>query len=125
LVLGFSRWLLRGAHLWLSASGNAIMKLYLVYGSVFGLAIFNAFSPYSPIIFAFQGMWYPNSLPAPTQLMLILSGVFSSLLHLFITGVPAAVLEKLASIKPLPTGLLWLGLMLLPTALTLRHLGWA
>ncbi len=97
----------------------------LVYAVVFALAIFNGiFSPHSFTIFALQGIWYPKVLPAPLGLMFFLSGIISGLLHLLVTGIPAALLEKRLPLKHTTSGILWLAVMLLPTFQTLRHMGW-
>lgn len=96
-----------------------------IYSAVILLAIFNGiFSPYSFTVFALQGIWYPKILPAPLKMMFVVSGIISSLLHLMITSIPAAFLEKHVPLMRVTTGLVWLGAMLLPTYQTLRHLGW-
>ncbi len=97
----------------------------LIYAAVLALAIFNGiFSPYSFSLFALQGIWHPKFLPAPLNLMFVLSGIVSGLLHLMVTGIPAAILERFMSLKRSATGLVWLAAMLLPSFQTLRHLGW-
>jgi hypothetical protein len=89
------------------------------------LAIFNGmFSPRSFIVFALQGIWYPAFLPAPLTSMFVLSGMISALLHLLVTGVPVALLEKLGAARPNFSSVLWFGIMLLPTFQTLQHLNW-
>ncbi len=102
-----------------------MMKLFLIYSVVLVLAVFNGiFSPHSFMVFALQGIWYPVFLPSPLKLMFILSGVISAVLHLLVTGIPAALAEKFFSLQRMPSSLLWLGVMLFPTARTLQHLGW-
>jgi hypothetical protein len=99
-------------------------KLILTYGSVMALAVFNGiFSPHTFLVFALQGIWYPPFLPSPLNVMFVLSGMVSGLLHLLITGIPSAVLEKLFPLQRVVSGLIWLGVMLLPTYQTLLHLG--
>lgn len=93
--------------------------------TILALAIFNGiYSPQSFMIFALQGIWYPAFLPAPLTLMLILSAAISTLLHALITGVPAALFERLTSSERYYSMIVWLGTMLLPTYQTMRHLGW-
>jgi hypothetical protein len=102
-----------------------MMKHILVLVAIAALAVFNGiFSPHSFVVFALQGIWYPAFLPSPLNVMFILSGVISALAHFFVTGVPAAVLEKLFAPKRIVTSVIWLGAMLLPTFQTVRHLGW-
>jgi hypothetical protein len=97
----------------------------LVYCAVAALAVFNGiFSPKSFVIFALQGIWYPGFLPAPLMWMFVLSGTLMALLHLMVTGVAVGLFE---SIRPewrnsLASALLWLLVMLLPTAYTLQHM---
>jgi hypothetical protein len=101
------------------------MKHMLIYGVVVALAIFNGvFSPQTFMVFALQGIWYPAVWPAPLNVMFVLSGAISVLLHVLGTGIPAAVLEKYFVLSRLVTGLIWLAVMLVPTYQTLRHLGW-
>jgi hypothetical protein len=101
-----------------------MMKLVLVYGAVVALATFNGiFSPHSFLVFALQGIWYSSSLPAPLNMMFILSGIISGVLHLLATGIPVAILERRISLQRFSAGLLWLGVMMLPTVQTIRHLG--
>jgi hypothetical protein len=102
-----------------------MMKHILIFAGVTSLAVFNGiFSPYSFVVFALQGIWYPSYLPSTLNVMFILSGIISALAHFLITGIPSAVLEKRVPLQRVSSGLLWLGVMLLPTAQTLRHLGW-
>jgi hypothetical protein len=97
----------------------------LVYCAVAALAVFNGiFSPKSFVIFALQGIWYPGFLPAPLMWMLVLSGTLMALLHLMVTGVAVGLFE---SIRPewrnsITSGLLWLVVMLVPTAYTLQRM---
>lgn len=101
------------------------MKQFLIMAAVVALAIFNGiFSPHSFLVFALQGIWYPAVLPSPLNVMFILTGVISTVAHFLITGIPSAVLEKLMPLQRVYSGLIWLGVMLLPTAQTLRHIGW-
>jgi hypothetical protein len=108
-----------------AADGDFMKAAALIYSTVFALAIFNGiFSPHSFTLFALQGIWYPKILPAPLSLMFILSGIISGVLHLMVTGVPAAILEKFMSLKHMTSGLVWLVIMLVPTYQTARHIGW-
>jgi hypothetical protein len=101
-----------------------MMKQILVYGAVVVLAIFNGiFSPHSFLVFALQGIWYPSFLPAPLNMMFILSGIISGVLHFLATGIPVAILERRIPLQRLSAGLLWVGVMMLPTVQTIRHLG--
>jgi hypothetical protein len=110
--------------LWVASSGDTMMKQVLVYGAVVALAIFNGiFSPHSFLVFALQGIWYPSFLPAPLNMMFILSGIISGVLHLLATGIPVAILERRIPLQRLSAGLLWVGVMVLPTVQTIRHLG--
>jgi hypothetical protein len=96
-----------------------------IYVGVLALAIFNGvFSSYSFLIFALQGIWYPPVLPAPLNIMFVLSGLISGIFHLLVTGVPAALLDKFLALKAPTTGLVWLAAMLVPTIKTLFHIGW-
>lgn len=102
-----------------------MMKQFVIYAALIALAAFNGiFSPVSFTVFALQGIWYPSFLPSPLNVMFILSGIISGVLHLLVTGVPAAVLEKMIPLDRMTTGLFWLGTMLVPTYQTARHLGW-
>lgn len=101
------------------------MKVVLIYGFVLALAVFNGiFSPYSFVVFALQGIWYPAALPVPLKVMFILSGLISGLLHLLVTGIPTALVERTFALKSELTGLIWLGMLMFPTFKTLQHLGW-
>jgi hypothetical protein len=97
----------------------------LMYCVVAALAIFNGiFSPKSFVIFALQGVWYPSLLPAPLMWMFVLSGTIMALLHLMVTGVAVGLFER---IRPewrnsTASALLWLMVMLVPTAYTLQHM---
>jgi hypothetical protein len=93
--------------------------------AILALAVFNGvYSPRAFMIFALQGIWYPGFLPAPLTLMFVLSGAISVLLHLLITGVPAALVERYVTPNQNVSSLVWLGTMLLPTYQTVHHLGW-
>jgi hypothetical protein len=97
----------------------------LFYVSVVALAIFNGiYSPRSFLVFALQGIWYPGFLPAPLSAMVVLSGFISAILHLLVTGVPVAIIEKSGMTNQDFSALLWFGFMTVPTFQTLRHLGW-
>jgi hypothetical protein len=91
------------------------------------LAVFNAlYSSRTVMIFALQGIWYPQSLPSSLSLMFVISAVSSGLLHLMVTGVPVALLEKLGWTGPNKTWAagLWLVTLCVPTFQTLKYLAW-
>ena len=97
----------------------------LIYMAIAALALFNGvYSPKALTVFALQGIWYPTFLPLNLKVMLVLSGLISSLLHAIVTGIPAAVIERLLPHHKNSTAsaLLWLASMLIPTVLTLLHL---
>ena len=96
-----------------------------IYAAVVALAVFNGvFAPQSMTVFALQGLWLPSFVSLPLSAMLVLSGIISGVLHLLVTGVPAAILEKSIPLNRVTSGLVWLAVMLVPTYQTLRHLGW-
>jgi hypothetical protein len=97
----------------------------IAYIAVAALAVFNGISsPKTFMVFALQGIWYPGFLPAPLLWMIVLSATLMTLLHVVVTGVPVALFERFwpARRNSLPSALLWLAVMLLPTAYTLQHM---
>ena len=97
----------------------------LMYLAILGLAIFNGiYSSWSFLVFALQGIWYPGFLPTHLPTLVIVSGFISAVLHVLVTGVPVALVEKFLPAKPDLSAGLWLSVMLLPTLQTLRHVGW-
>jgi hypothetical protein len=99
----------------------------IILGLVAALAIFNGiFSPKAFMVFALQGIWYPSALPAPLTLMFILSSLITALLHGMLTGVPVAIAQQFAPSKmnAIRSSMLWLVMMLLPTAYTLSRMLW-
>lgn len=126
MAFDFARCIISGSwSLWLAAFGDTVIGRVVVLIAILALAAFNGiYSPRAFMIFALQGIWYPAFLPAPLTLMFILSGVISVLLHLLITGVPAALIERFVTRNSNISILVWLGTMLLPTYQTLRHLEW-
>jgi hypothetical protein len=61
------------------------------------LSLANGFaSPRLIMVFALQGIWYPAFLPAGLGWMFGLSGAVLALLYFMLSGVPAAIAEKLA-----------------------------
>jgi hypothetical protein len=97
----------------------------IMYVLIVALAVFNGvFSPRSFVVFALQGIWYPEVLPAPLTQMFILSGMISALLHLLVTGVPVALFERMTVPRPILSAILWLAIIMLPTFQTLQHLNW-
>jgi hypothetical protein len=97
----------------------------VIYCAVAALAVFNGiFSPKSFVIFALQGIWYPSFLPPPLMWMFVLSGTLMALLHLMVTGIAVGLLERIRPERrnSLSSALLWLVVMLVPTAYTLQHM---
>lgn len=85
---------------------------------IVGLAIINGmFSPLLAIVFALQGLWYPFFLPAMLPLAFTLSSLLLSTLYLMLSGVPAAVYERLTGqSEPGATSrIIWLATMALMT----------
>ena len=75
------------------------------------LSLANGFaSPKLIMVFALQGIWYPSLLPAGLGWMFPLSGVVLALLYFMLSGVAAAIIEKLAAgrMTMVHTHLLWL-----------------
>lgn len=104
-----------------------MMNRLLAYAAVAALAVFNGvLSPKAFTVFALQGIWYPGFLPAPLMLMFVLSGVITTLLHVLVTAVPVGLFEQFypAYRRSTASALIWLCLMLIPTAMTLQHLIW-
>ncbi len=96
-----------------------------VYSAVAALAVLNGISsPKTFMVFALQGIWYPGFLPAPLLWMIALSAIVMTLLHIVVTGVPVALFEKLRPDQrgSVTAALLWLAVMVIPTAYTLRHM---
>jgi hypothetical protein len=97
----------------------------LIYMVIAALAVFNGvYSPKAVTVFALQGIWYPAFLPFDLKVMLALSGLICTVLHASITGIPAAIFERISPRHKNSTtsALLWLATMLIPTILTLLHL---
>jgi hypothetical protein len=97
----------------------------LIYMVIAALALFNGvFSPKAFTVFALQGIWYPTFLPVNLKVLVVLSGMICTLLHAFVTGIPAAVFERLSHRykNSAASAMLWLATMLIPTVLTLLHL---
>jgi hypothetical protein len=64
---------------------------------IIALAIVNGlFSPLLALIFALQGLWYPFFLPNALPVVFALSSLILSTLYLMVSGVPAALYERLA-----------------------------
>jgi hypothetical protein len=83
---------------------------------VMAVAIVNGiFSPWVLAVFVLYPVWYPSWAPAWTQLVYMASALILSTLTLMISGVPAALYERLAAAaKPTVAGVIWLtGAMLL------------
>jgi hypothetical protein len=97
----------------------------LIYLAIAALALFNGiYSSKAVTVFALQGIWYPAFLPSSLTLMVVLSGIICTLLHALVTGIPAAVFERLSPRYKNTTAsaMLWLATMLIPTVLTLLHI---
>ena len=102
-----------------------MMQRVFILVAIVVLAIFNAmFSPHTVLVFALQGIWYPPFLPAPLTFMLVLSGIISAVLHLLVTGIPVGLFDRFFPEQKTASALLWLGLMLMATILTLQNKGW-
>jgi hypothetical protein len=69
---------------------------HFVLAMIIALAIANGVtSPKLMMVFALQGIWYPSLFPAHLQLMFVLSAAILALLYFMVSGVPAALYEKL------------------------------
>jgi hypothetical protein len=88
---------------------------------IIGLAIINGmFSPVLAFVFALQGLWYPFFLPASLPAVFMASSLLLSTLYLMVSGVAAAVYERLTGqTQPgFAARLIWLmamGVMTLPS----------
>lgn len=85
---------------------------------IVGLAIINGmFSPLLVIVFALQGLWYPFFLPAMLPLVFTLSSLLLATLYLMLSGIPAAVYERLSgqSEPGVTSRIIWLATMALMT----------
>jgi hypothetical protein len=85
---------------------------------IVGLAIINGmFSPLLAVVFALQGLWYPFFLPAILPLVFTLSSLLLATLYLMLSGVPAAVYERLTgqSEPGAVSRIIWLAAMALMT----------
>lgn len=83
---------------------------------VMALAIVNGiFSPWVLAVFVFFPVWYPSWAPPYTQIVYMLSALILSTLTIMVSGVPAALYERLSPApKPAVSGLIWLvGVVLL------------
>lgn len=78
---------------------------------VMALSIVNGiFSPWVLAVFVLFPVWYPGWLPATTQLVYMVSALVLSTLTIMLSGVPAALYERLAR-QPsgFVAGLIWIG----------------
>ena len=83
---------------------------------VMAVAIVNGiFSPWVLAVFVLYPVWYPSWAPAWTQTVHLASALILSTLTLMVSGVPAALYERLASApKSTVSGFIWLaGMMVL------------
>jgi hypothetical protein len=99
---------------------------------IVGLAIVNGmFSPFLAFVFALQGLWYPFFLPAQLPLVFTLSSLLLATLYLMLSGVPAAIYERLTgqSEPGFASRIIWLAAMALMTLpslpFVLRALGFS
>jgi hypothetical protein len=107
------------------AQGGSVMIRILIYIAIAALALFNGiYSPKAITIFALQGIWYPKFMPFNLAAMVVLSGIICTILHAIVTGIPAAVFERLSPRynNSTASALLWLAAMFIATVLTLLHL---
>lgn len=87
---------------------------------VMALCIVNGiFSPFMLIVYLANWFWYPGTfLPASAEIIAMLSALIASTLTLMISGVPAALYERMkGSDGGQAAGLIWLvgaGLLTLP-----------
>jgi hypothetical protein len=98
---------------------------------VIALAIINGlFSPQLIAVFALQGLWYPFFLPNNISVVFALSSLLLSTIYLMVSGVPAALYERLlgGGAASLTSRLIWLAAMALLTLPSLPNmmgaLGW-
>ncbi|HTV68126.1 MAG TPA: hypothetical protein VMF90_06265 [Rhizobiaceae bacterium] len=77
---------------------------------VMAVAIVNGiFSPWVLIVFVLYPVWFPAWAPAWTQLVYMASALILSTLTLMVSGVPAALYERLSgSARPAISGAIWL-----------------
>ena len=77
---------------------------------VMAVAIINGiFSPYVLFVFITYWLWYPFFLPTMPQAVYIASALVLSTLTLMVSGIPAALYERMAkNPDPLVTGIIWL-----------------
>jgi hypothetical protein len=98
---------------------------------VMALAIVNGiFSPWVLAIFVFYPVWYPSWAPPYTQIVYMLSALILSTLTVMVSGVPAALYQRLSSAPGSAIqGLIWIAgaIMLTLPALpnVLRALGFS
>jgi hypothetical protein len=92
---------------------------------VVALAIINGiFSPQLIAVFALQGLWYPFFLPSNLSLVFALSSLLLSTIYLMLSGVPAAIYEKLfgGNQTTWTSRLIWFAAMAFLTLPTLPNL---
>jgi hypothetical protein len=92
---------------------------------IIALAIVNGmFSPLLALVFALQGLWYPFFLPNALSLVFALSSLLLSTSYLMLSGVPAALFERLtrAAAPSFAGRLIWLAGMALLTLPSLPNI---
>jgi hypothetical protein len=99
---------------------------------VVAMAIINGiFSPQLIAVFALQNLWYPFFLPASLPLVFALSSLILATLYLMVSGVPAALYEKLESDgqATMTSRIIWFAAMALLTLPSLPNImsqmGWS
>ena len=77
---------------------------------VMALAIVNGiFSPWVLAVFVFYPVWYPSWAPPYTQIVYMLSALILSTLTVMVSGVPAALYQRLSTApRPMVHGLFWI-----------------
>ena len=96
---------------------SMIQPRYLIIATV-ALAILNGItSPFLLPVFVLYPLWYPNWAPVDQTMVITLSSLILSSALLMVTGVPAALYERMAGERG--TGVIsaaiWLGCMVLAT----------
>lgn len=77
---------------------------------VMAVAIVNGiFSPWVLLVFVLYPLWFPSWAPAYTQVVYMMSALILSTLTLMVSGVPAALYERLSSApRGTVTAAIWL-----------------
>jgi hypothetical protein len=81
---------------------------------IVALATINGvFSPMWIVVFALQGLWLPAYIPTGLWFPVTLSVVLLAIFYLLVSGVPAALSERLLGQSMRVSRMLWLAAMLL------------